>query len=247
MSRLEWGQGSRLFDAGLDHGVLYLDNSAVPWNGLVSVSEIDTGQVNADYYFEGSRLALSQDTGDFQAVVSAYTYPEIFSEYNGYGPHDPYRRFGFSYRTQHGNGYKLHLVYNVMVRDDSRTWSTDKESVDPSLFTWNVNASAVDIPGARPASHLVVEVDDSEEYEIVTEALYGTETSNPRLPDPAELIELYESATLLRIVYNGDGTYSATGPDHMVRLLEDGKFELRAPSVFLLDQDIFVVNSYRGG
>jgi hypothetical protein len=64
------------------------------------------------------------------------------------------------------------------------------------------------------------------------------------LPDPAELYELYEAATLLRIVYNGDGSYTATGPDSMVQLLDDGLFELSAPSVFLNEQDIFTVSSY---
>ena len=247
MTRLKWGEGPRLFDSGLDRGVLYSDDTAVPWNGLVSIDEKDTGNASADFYYEGNRLALTQDTGDFDARISAYTYPEVFAEYNGYGPRDQYKRFGLSYRTQHGDGHKLHLLYNVLVRDDVRTWGTISSRVDPSLFAWDIYAAPIEIPGASPASHLVLEANDSDVFKDLENVLYGTSVSAPRLPLAAELIELYESATLLRITYNGDGTYTATGPDHMVHLLENGRFELNAPSVFFLDSDIFVVNSYRGG
>lgn len=244
MARLKWGEGPRLFDYGLDRGVLYLNNTGVPWNGLVSVDEVDTGVVNGDFYFEGNRLALTQDTGDFGAKISAYTYPDIFSEYNGYGPHDEYKRFDMAYRTNHGSGYKLHLVYDVLVRDTSRSWKTIGAKVDPSLFAWDIYATAIEVPGSSPASHLIMEIDDSPAFKMIEDVLYGTANTNPRFPRPAEIIELYEAATLLRITYNGDGTYTATGPDHMVRVLEDGRFELNAPSVFFLDKDIFVVTSH---
>lgn len=245
MARLKWGEGPRMFDKGLDRGVLYLDGTGVPWNGLVSLDERDTSTVDTEFYFEGNRLHVRQDIGDFEAKISAYTYPDIFAEYNGFGPFEEYKRFGLSYRTQHGDGHKLHIVYNVLVRDADRGWKTNAEKVDPSLFNWDVYASAVEIPGASPASHLVMEVPrESTVFEEIEDILYGTETTDPRLPDPSELIELYESFVLLRIIHNGDGVYTAIGPDDMVRLLDNGRFELNAPSVFLLDQDIFVANSY---
>jgi hypothetical protein len=209
------------------------------------VDEKASGTVDVDHYFEGNRLWVSQETGDFEASVSAYTYPEVFAEYNGYSERELYRRFGFSYRTQYGDGHKLHIVYNVLVNDGARSWSTVKSTVDPSLFVWDISASAVPIPGASPAARLTIEVGpDPGVLSIIEDILYGTDTEDPRLPDPAELYELYEAATLLRIVYNGDGSYTATGPDSMVQLLDDGLFELSAPSVFLNEQDIFTVSSY---
>lgn len=245
MTRLEWGVGPKPYDLGLDHGVLYLDDTAVPWNGLVAVDERNSGTVNADYYFEGNRLSVTQDTSDFEGAISAYTYPDIFSEYNGYGPKEEFKRFGLSYRTQHGSDYKLHLVYNVLVRDGARSWSTISDKIDPSLFSWDIYAAAIPIPGAAPASHLTMEIPYNDAvFADLQDILYGTDTTEPRLPDPGELVELYESATRLRIIYNGDGTYTATGPDDMVHLLDDGRFELTAPSLFFLDKDIFVVNSY---
>jgi hypothetical protein len=48
--RLQWDQvGERIYETGVDHGVLYIPNGVgeydegVVWNGLVSVSESPTG------------------------------------------------------------------------------------------------------------------------------------------------------------------------------------------------------------
>jgi hypothetical protein len=245
MTRLVWGEGPRLFDLGVDQGVLYLDGEGVAWNGLVSVNERATGRLDTEHYFDGNRLHISQDLGDFEATVSAYTYPDAFAEYNGYSERDIYQRFGFSYRTQHGDNHKIHLVYNVLVRNDSRAWKTLADRPDPSLFAWDIYASAVKIPGASPAAHLVMETPRTETALAALEnILYGTDTTDPRLPEPEELVELYEAAALLRITYNGDGTYTASGPDDMVHILPDGRFEINAPSAFLINEDLFVVNSY---
>lgn len=246
MTRLEWGVGPPMYDLGVDRGALYLDGTAVPWNGLVSVDEAATGEVDTENYFDGNRIHISCETGDFEARVSAFTYPDVFAEYNGYSERNLYQRFGFAYRTQHGmDNHRLHLVYNVLVRDDSRSWSTIGIRPDPSLFNWDIHAAAEQIPGASPAAHLTLEVPrDSSVLDSLEDILYGTDTTDPRLPSPAEIVDLYESMTLLRITYNGDGTYTAEGPDSMVRILEDGAFELNTPSAFLFDQGIFVVQSH---
>lgn len=245
MTRLAWGDPSgRLYDTGLDRGVLYLDGTGVPWNGLVSVDERESGAVNTDHYFDGRRLHISQENGTFEAAISAYTYPDAFAEYNGYSEDETYKRFGFSYRTQYGDGYKIHVVYNALVRDDARSWSTVGGRPDPSLFRWDIYGSAVPISGASPAARLTLGAPTEGVLSLVEDILYGTDSSAPRLPDPAELIELYESATMLKVTYNGDGTYTVSGPDHMVSELPDGRFQIDAPSAFLIDEGIFVVNSY---
>lgn len=246
MSRLKWGDGPPMYDLGVDHGVLYLDEMGVPWNGLVSVDEQATGEVDTDHYFDGNRIHISQETGDFEAIVSAYTYPDVFGEYNGYSEREEYRRFGFSYRTQHGaDSYKLHIVYKVLVRNDTRAWSTLRAVVDPSLFNWSIHASAEPVPGASPAGRLTLEAPrDPSVLQELEDILYGTETSDPRLPGPAEIVELYEAATLLRITYNADGTYTASGPDDMVRLLGDGRFEINAPTVVPIGDGKFAISSY---
>lgn len=246
MTRLLWGGNHPMFDQGVDQGVLYLDDTAVPWNGLVSVEETAAGFVDTEHYFDGNRIHISQETGTFEGKISAYTYPDAFSEYNGYSERNEYRRFGFAYRTQHGlDSYKLHLVYNLLVRDDTRSWATLGVRPEPSLFAWGIYSSSEPVPGASPAARLTLEAPrDPSVLSEIEDILYGTEVTEPRLPGPAEIIELYEAATLLRITYHSDGSYTATGPDDMVQVLEDGRFEINAPTAFLLNPDIFIVNSY---
>lgn len=251
MTRLKWGEGPRLFDQGVDQGVLYLDDGAVPWNGLVSVDEKEVGEVDTDHYFEGNRIHVSVEKGVFEGTISAYTYPDVFAEYNGYSQVDEYRRFGISYRTRREDeSTKIHIVYNVLVRDDVRSWKTVGAQIDPSLFSWNVYASEKKVPGASPASHLIMEGPQDAIVEAISDILYGTETTQPRLPDPEEVLEFYESAALLRVVYNGDGTYTVSGPDDMVKSLEDGTvqmdgmFSINAPTVFRRGNGLFTVTSY---
>lgn len=246
MTRLEWGTQPPMYDIGLDRGVLYFENDAVAWNGLVSISEKDTSEVTIDHYFDGQRVHISTIEGNFEADLSAYTYPDVFAEYNGYGERQDYRRFGFSFRTQRGpDDYQYHLVYGVRVRDGSRSWRTVSEKVDPSLFTWAIYGQPVDIPGASKASRLTLEAPRNKDLVAKLEdILYGTDTTNARLPSPEELVDLYETYTRLTITYHGDGSYTASGPDDMVEELPDGRIRLTSPSAQFLDEDIFVVNSY---
>jgi hypothetical protein len=55
MPRLKWGAvGERVFEAGVDRGVLYVDGAdGVAWNGLISVSESPSGGELAEYYIDG--------------------------------------------------------------------------------------------------------------------------------------------------------------------------------------------------
>lgn len=235
MPRLIWGDKPPMYDLGVDQGVLYLDGTGVPWNGLISVDEKEAGSVNVEHYFDGNRIHISQETGDFGATLSAYTYPDAFAEYNGYSDRQTYKRFGFSYRTQHGlEAFKIHLIYNVLVRDDTRSWMTVGAGLQPSTFNWDISGEAVPVPGASPSARLTLDSSsDPGAFARVEDILYGTDTTEPRLPDPAEIISLYEAVLAFRITYNDDGTYIVEGPEDMVSILADGRFELNAPSVFL--------------
>lgn len=246
MTRLEWGERSPLYDLGVDRGVLYLSDSAVPWNGLVSVEDRAVGSIDTEHYFEGRRLEITQVTGDFEAQIAAITYPDAFEEVNGYSEGHQYRRFGMTYRTQMGaDDYKLHLFYSLIVRDTQRSWSTISTQENPSLFAWDVYGDPRPVPGSSPSAHLILEVPrDPAVMEAIEDILYGSDTTEPRLPSPTELLALYESLTVLKITYNGNGTYTATGPDDMVEILPDGQFRLTSPSANPINDGAFVVNSY---
>lgn len=239
MSRLDWASAPRGWEDGVSNAVLYSDGEGIAWNGLVAVDEGASGTQNTDTYFDGRRLVILQEIGDFEATVQAFTYPDQLE--------DPgIRRFGLSYRTQHSAGDKIHIVYNALFKVPDNKFTSIGASISPSIFAWRLQASAVNIPGARPSSRLTIDTaDTSPELVGVVEAwLYGTDISNPRLPDPEEFVDLFEAATTLRITQNGDGTYTATGPDHIVQLHGDGSFTIVAPTLQYLDEGIFVVDSF---
>jgi hypothetical protein len=245
MTRLNWGDAPRPYEEGVDRGVLYSEGEGVVWGGLISVSEEDSSEVNTDYYLDGIRSVITQNLGEYSATIEAFTYPDQFAEHSGYAKTTSGKRFGLSYRTSYGDGHKLHLVYNVLATLSTRQWSTTSDSPSPSSFVWDIFASAIPIPGASPGSHLVLDTTESPEVTAAIEdILYGTETLDPRLPDPEEVVDICERARPFRVVYDGDGTWTATGPDEMIQVYADGSFQLQALSVFHIDEDAFTVSSY---
>src|SRR4051812_9206458 len=77
MTALAWDQvGTRRYETGIDRGVLYtLDGVAVPWNGLVSISE-DLEREVKSYYLDGVKYLDHQVLGAYAAKLGAYTYPD---------------------------------------------------------------------------------------------------------------------------------------------------------------------------
>lgn len=246
MTRLVWGEGPPQYDLGLERGVLYFDDVAVPWNGLVSIDEDESAEVDTNYYFDGRRFYISTEAGDLSLKINAFTYPDVFAEYNGYSERKTYRRFGLAYTTIHSGVEMITVIYNAMVQDTNRAWKTIADKEDPSLFSWDVKCSTIPIPGSSPGSRLTMQAPRyAPVYDALIDILYGTDTTDARLPTPAEIVDLYEAGTELRITYNGDGTYNAAGPDDIVTLLANGAFSLTAPTVEITDeaQHVFVASS----
>lgn len=113
MTRIKWGSvGERVFEAGCDRGVLYVDGAdGVPWNGLISVSESSSGGDLAEYYIDGIKYLQLLAAEEFVATIEAFTYPDEFAACDGTRPvgnglfmtQQPRRQFGLAYRTKIGN------------------------------------------------------------------------------------------------------------------------------------------------
>jgi hypothetical protein len=172
MTKLLWDQmGERLFETGLDHGVLYLPNDAgVAWNGLVSVEEDLGDDTSTASYIDGIKYLDYPSFGDFAATLTAYTYPDEFLAFEGvtalsdglYVDGQTSNRFGLSYRTLIGNdvagdafGYKIHLIYNLTATPQPVDYETLNDSPNPVEFTWSITAVPTKVPGFRPTAHLI--------------------------------------------------------------------------------------------
>lgn len=211
MTRLSWGNlGERRFEAGVDRGVLYVDE-AVPWNGLVSVNQGSEGGTVTPYYMDGVKYRRVTEKEEFVATLEAFTYPDEFAECDGTGyleeifevTEQKRRPFGLSYRTRIGNdtegiahGYKIHLVYNALATPSQKAFNTLNESLEPSNFSWDMTTIPIPMPGLGPSGHIAINSTKLDPYimSLIENELYGSALIDGHLITPTQLIDIYKSA-----------------------------------------------------
>lgn len=196
MTSLVWDKaGERLYEAGLDRGVLYKsDSSGVAWNGLVSVDEALDDITAEPRMFDGVKYLDEPVVGDFAATLTAFTYPDEFMEYEGIefmgdglyvGDQQP-KRFGLTYRTRVGNdvegtdyGYQIHIIYNLTAVPSPLTYSTLSEMVSPNNFSWSLTAVPESVPGFRPTAHFILDSRflPGDILATIEDILYGSDAS----------------------------------------------------------------------
>lgn len=262
MTALTWDQvGERIFETGIDRGVLYLkDGTAVSWNGLTGLDD-DTSVELKPSYLEGVKYLDSVVPGDFSAKLRAITFPNEFNRVNGsrlvapglrYYEQIP-KSFNLSYRTLKGNdlegndlGYKVHLLYNVMAVPDTRSYQTISDKPSPVEFAWTLSGVPPRIPGFRPPVH--VSFDSTEApplaLEAIEDALYGNEISDPHFPSLDEINDIFQYAGSLVIIDHGDGTWTAidSGDDY-VSMLDDTTFKIENSNATMLDANTYQISS----
>lgn len=208
MTVLAWDQlGERRYETGIDRGVLYLPNGdAVPWNGLVSISENKARDIKS-YYLDGIKYLDYQVPGEYSAKLGAYTYPDELEEVLGdasYVPgvvlHDQKSQmFHLSYRTREGNdlggidaGYKIHIVWNITASPSDVSFGTIGQDPTPGLFEWNLTGTPSKMFGIRPTSHISLHSRsiDSDLLIDLEDQLYGTETTDASLPNLVDFFAL---------------------------------------------------------
>lgn len=214
MPALVWDQvGERLYETGVDHGVLYIPDitgvytSGVAWNGLTSVSETPSGaEANAQYADNIKYLNLIS-AEEFGATLEAFTYPEEFAEFDGLvvpAPgvvvgQQPRKMFGLSYRTRVGNdvsgdehGYKLHLVYGCIASPSEKAYNTINDSPEAITFSWEISTTPVPVTDYKPTSLIVVDSTTVEATALsdLEDQLYGN-TLTATLPMPDEVITIF--------------------------------------------------------
>lgn len=243
MSKLVWAAaGERLYEAGVDRGVLYVGNNAgVPWNGLTGVKENPKGGDPRPYYLDGFKYANISSGEEFEATIEAYSSPREFAVCDGsqslgnglYITQQRRQSFGFSYRTKIGNdleglehGYKLHIVYNALAGPAGRDYGTINDSLDPMKLSWSISTLPPAVTGVRPSAHFVIDTTETpaDVLSSFEDILYGSETTVARLPTPAEVIKHFEPFVPFTVEVFPDGSFTAEGT--AVELLANGAFTL---------------------
>lgn len=243
--RIIWDDPSdRIFTSGVSHGVLFPgDDPGVAWNGLISVTEV-SDSTKEPRYFDGVKYRERNVAAPFSGSISAFTYPDELEPYIGIfgsATGQPRRAFGFSYRTDQ----QIHIVYNVLALPTKADYETIGEKTNPVAFEWPFTTLPEKIPGGKPTAHLVITVDDTQPEAIAAleDAIYGNDENDPLLPDPMDLIDLFETNALMRVIDNGDNTFTVIGPDSMVLMTGPETFQIIADTVVIFPDGTFKVSS----
>lgn len=193
---------SRVAEYGVDRGIIYLnDDVAVPWNGLIRVSENIDGVDIEPYYVDGVKRLDVPSTFEIEGEVEAYSAPKQFAAYVGeaeiapgfYGSNQMPRPFSLSYRTKLTTGkgkqyYKIHILYNVLAQPADREYNTVGEDTDPTVFTWEFKTTPQMTNGIRSSLFTI----DSREISpialaIIESRLYGYDQDEPDILTPDEI------------------------------------------------------------
>ena len=190
-------------------------DKGVAWNGLISVTEAPSGAEPNNLYADNIKYLVLVGAEDFGYTIEAYTYPDEWAACDGSAEPVPgmsigqqaRKVFGLVHRTKLGNdtdgqdhGYKLHLLYGGLASPSERGYQTVNDSPEAITFSWEVTTTPVDVPGFKPTACVIINSTkvDGEKLAALEEILYGkdpaaeggTDGTEPRLPLPAEVIEL---------------------------------------------------------
>lgn len=223
--RVTWDDtGNKLYETGVDRGVLYKNVSGeypngVPWNGLTGVTESPSGAEATSLYANNGKYINLYSAEEFGATIEAYTYPKEFEECDGsveitegvtVGQQNR-TPFGMTYRTLVGNdsegqdhGYKIHIFYGATASPSEKAYATINDSPEAITFSWEVTTTPVNVTGKKPTATLVIDSTkvSAKALKAIEDVLYGTdagemgtpEATVPRLPLPDEIVEIITQA-----------------------------------------------------
>lgn len=195
--RIKWDQtGNRMFETGVDHGVLYpvSDDGTYPkgvaWNGLTTVTESPSGAEATAVYADNIKYLNLFSAEEYKATIEAVTYPDEWEKCDGSAELAPgvtigqqdRQGFGLCYRTLIGNdtkdtnfGYKLHLIYGCKASPSEKSHNTVNESPETATFSWVVSTTPIAVPGYKVTATMEIDSTktDPDKLAKIEEILYG--------------------------------------------------------------------------
>jgi hypothetical protein len=99
--------------------------------------------------------------------------------------------------------------------------------------------------GYKPTAHVVIDsrTTDPSVLSAIEDILYGTDEDSARIPTLDDLIAAYDTISTLTVVDNGDGTWTATAPFDVIRMLDEETFEITASTAVFIDEDTYTLSS----
>lgn len=213
-NKIEWDKtGERLFETGIDHGVLYPQAAGgtypkgVAWNGLTAVTESSSGAEPTPLYADNIKYLNLMSVEEFGFTIEAYMYPDEFAECNGESElaqgvtvgQQKRKAFGMSYRTLVGNdvdgdshGYKLHLIYGALAAPSEMARNTINDNPEAATMSWECSTTPVTVDNFKPTSHIIIDSTKADPTKLaeLEKKLYGDSAGEATLPLPNEVAEI---------------------------------------------------------
>ena len=208
--------GKRFYETGVSKGVLFVQDETgaypkgVAWNGITAANESPTGAEANDQYADNMKYLSLTGAENFEGTIEAFSSPAEFDVCDGMAEiakgvnaHQQNRKaFGFAYQSIIGNdikqndyGTKLHLWYGCKAAPTERAHSTVNDSPEPANPSWSITSTPVDVPGHRPTSVLTIDSTKATpaKWQALLDIIYGTDSTVPYLPTPAQVIALMKT------------------------------------------------------
>lgn len=218
MSKIIWGElENKVYETGIDQVALYPMVSGgyplgVPWDGVKSVKQSPGGAEAKPFYADNQKYFNLMSAETFGATIEAFNYPDEFAVLNGFATvasgatigQQVRKQFGLAYRTLIGNSegsedaYKIHIIYGAQAAPTEMAYNTTGESPDPVPMSWTLSTTPVKIPNYKPTATFELDsrTTPPAKMAIIEGILYGTESSDARLPLPAEIISIIGEASI---------------------------------------------------
>lgn len=214
MAKMLWDQVSeKLYETGVEQCALYPQEAdgtyplGVPWNGLIGVTDSPSGAEPSPLYANNKKYVELMSAEEWGGSIEAYTYPPEFGECNGQKEVIPgmtigqqtRKGFGLVYKTLIGNdtegtkhGYKLHIRYGCKAAPSERSNHTVSDSPEAMTMSWEVSSTPVEVEGFDPTATFDFDSTtiDAGKLAALEAILYGSAEEEPRLPLPAELVQI---------------------------------------------------------
>lgn len=217
MSKMIWDAvGEKVFETGIEQVALYrmVENAytkGVAWNGITALNLTPSGAEATSLYANNRKYLTLMSVEELGGTIEAYTYPDEWAECDGSAMAAPgvfigqqaRKPFGLAAKTLLGNdtdltahGYKLHLIYGGLASPSEQTNSTVNDSPEAKTMSWEFSTTPVNVTGYQSTSYMCIDSTkvDADKLAALEAVLYGSESAEPRLPMPDEVLSMLKTA-----------------------------------------------------
>lgn len=217
MSKMVWDQtAQRLYETGVEQVALFVQNqgsygAGVAWNGVTALNITPSGAEPTALWANNRKYLNLMSAEEIGATVEAYTYPDEFMACDGsatvapgvYIGQQARKSFALAGKTLIGNdtegnkhGYKLHLLWGCLASPSEKAYATVNDSPEAITLSWEVTTTPVEVEGYEATAYMCIDSTktDAAKLKALEAKIYGSESEEPAMPTPAEVISMMAEA-----------------------------------------------------